>query len=145
MLRLSRLTDYAIVILACLARQERHVAAARALAEQTGVPRPTTARVLKLLSGGGLLRSTRGRQGGYGLVRPPAEITLNDVVEAVEGPVGLTECSREDGSCDLRDGCRVGGHWPLISATLRGALGRISLEQLAAPPTEAAQRHARSP
>lgn len=137
MLRLTRLADYAIVVLACLARQTGHAATARSLAEQSRVPWPTVVKVLKILAAGGLVRSARGRQGGYGLVRAPQAISVADVIEAVEGPIALTECSRQDGPCAIRGTCRVEDHWPPINRALQAALTGISLAELAAAPPPA--------
>jgi FeS assembly SUF system regulator len=134
MLRLSRLADYAVVILVALARQEGQAATARWLAERTEVPWPTAVKLLKLLAAAGLLRSTQGRQGGYGLARPPQEISLAEVVEAVEGPIALTECTRPGGACGIRTTCVVEPHWSPINGAMRATLAGISLAQLAASP-----------
>lgn len=130
-MKLSRLADYAVVILVALARQEGQAVTARVLAEGTGVPWPTVVKLLKRLSAAGLLRSTLGRQGGYGLARPPGQISLAEVVEAVEGPIALTECTRPRGVCGIQATCVVEPHWSPINGAVRGALARISLEQMA--------------
>jgi FeS assembly SUF system regulator len=143
MLRLSRLTDYAIVVLAALARDERRATSARVLMEETGVPWPTVVKVLKALGDGGLLHSSRGRHGGYRLVRPPEAIGLTDVIEAVEGDIGLTECSRQEGECNLHPVCRVADHWGPVNQAVRASLAGITLAELAAPVHAGAARNAK--
>lgn len=135
MLKINKLTDYAIVILSRLSRQKELVATARALSESTRIPWPTVIKLLKLLSKSGLVHATQGRRGGYALARGPAHISVTDVIEAIEGPVGLTECTREDGECGIRDACCVKAHWPVISAAVRASLDNVSLESLAAAPS----------
>jgi FeS assembly SUF system regulator len=137
LLKLSRLADYAVVILSCLTLQERQAATARALAQQSGIPWPTTVKLLKILAGAGLLASRQGRRGGYRLVRDPAQITLGEVVEAVEGPLALTECSRRDGTCHLQPVCRIQDRWVPISGAVRATLDAISLQEVAARPGSA--------
>lgn len=131
MLKLNRMTDYAILLLARLPRREAAVMTARDLAEQTRVPWPTVVKLLKLLSARGILRSVKGRHGGYGLARRPDEISLNDVIEAVEGRVGLTECTRKGGQCGIKDSCSVRRHWPAIDGVVRETLDAITLDTLA--------------
>lgn len=134
MLRLSRLADYAVVILCPLARGDCRVYTARTLSDRTGLPWPTVAKVLKILSRAGLVGSVQGRQGGYRLARAPGEISLAQVIEAVEGPVRLTECIRETGRCSHRARCPVQSHWETINDSVRSTLARISLRELAASP-----------
>jgi FeS assembly SUF system regulator len=132
-LRLNRLTDYAIVIATALAGHSEQAATARALAEQTRIPRPTVVKLLKLLVARGVLHSTQGRGGGYALARPPAGIALSDIIEAVEGPIALTECRREGGDCAIAGCCRARNHWIPINAALRRALNAIRLADMAGP------------
>ena len=130
-MRLSNLADYAVVTLCAAAR---HCGFSRVsatdLAAETGLPLPTVQKLVSLLSRGGLLRAVRGSGGGIQLARPPAAITLADIVEAVEGPIALTACV--DGhDCTLGECCAVRPHWPVVNAALRGALAQVSLAQLA--------------
>src|SRR5579864_457389 len=93
MLRMSKLADYGTVIMTAIARDPDSVHSASSLAAATGVAMPTVSKVLKTLSRGGLVVSVRGVNGGYLLPRPPERITLADVIAAVDGPFGMTECS----------------------------------------------------
>ena len=129
-MRLSNLTDYAVVTMSAAAR---HCGGGRTsaaeLAAETGLPVPTVQKVVSKLSGAGLLRSVRGAGGGLQLARPAAAITLADIVEAVEGPIALTACI-EGGECAIDHTCSVKPHWPIVNAALRGALADIPLTQL---------------
>jgi FeS assembly SUF system regulator len=138
MLRMSKMTDYGIVLLTELARGEGETRTARELAERTRVPLPSVSKVLKGLQGAGLLVSHRGASGGYGLARPAREIPLTEIISALEGPVSLTECGAHGahppaGSCELERVCQVRGHWRVINRTIQDALGRLSLADLCAP------------
>jgi Rrf2 family protein len=104
------------------------------LSEQTQIPWPTVIKLLKLLGKSGLVHATQGRLGGYALAHSPAHSSVTDVIEAIEGSVGLTECTREDGECEICDACDVKAHWPVISAAVRTSLDNVSLERLAAAP-----------
>ena len=115
---------------------------ATTLAAETGIPLPTAQKLVSRLSGAGLLESSRGTGGGVRLSRPPATITLADVVEAVEGPIALTACV-EGQDCTIGQDCSLRPHWPVINGALRGALAGIPLTQLAdAPAPHAPKTHA---
>jgi FeS assembly SUF system regulator len=129
-LRISKMTDYATVILAQLAGDEAARRTAVELAEATGIGVPTTSKVLKELQRAGLVASTRGARGGYALARPAAAISAADIIDAVEGPVGLTECASHPGQCDLEASCRVGRSWQRVNVAIRRALGDVKLTQL---------------
>src|SRR6201999_1900253 len=101
MLRISRLTDYATVVLATLASEPERVQTATSLAEQTRVASPTVSKLLKQLQRAGLVTSTRGLHGGYQLAKPATEISAAAILDALEGPVHLTDCSAGHGNCDL--------------------------------------------
>ena len=131
--RLSSLADYAVVILTAAAR---HPAgdrlSATVLAEETGVPLPTTQKLMGRLAAAGLLTSARGTGGGFVLARASAAISLGEIVEAVEGPIALTTCvdeTRHD--CALEEACTVRPHWSAVNAAVKSALGGISLATLA--------------
>ena len=133
-MRLTHLADYAVVILTAAARRpatERLSAAV--LADETGVPLPTAQKLMGMLAAAGLLTSTRGAQGGYLLTRPAAAISLADIVEAVEGPIALTQCggSAEVSDCALDAHCRIKPHMGLVGNAVRGALNAVSLQELA--------------
>ena len=132
-MRLTHLADYAVVLMTAAAR--RDVGARRSatdLAQDTGVPLPTAQKLMQQLAAGGLLVGQRGAGGGYALARPVSEISLADIVEAVEGPIVMTMCA--DGvnhECLLDAHCRVKPHMGLVGNAVRGALGSVSLQELA--------------
>jgi FeS assembly SUF system regulator len=128
MLRISRLTDYATVILASLGGGTLASAADIALRTHIGVP--TVSKLLKELQHAGLVRSVRGAHGGYQLAKPSAEINAADIIDAVEGPVALTECANGAGQCDIEATCQVGHGWQRISLAIHHALREVSLEEL---------------
>ena len=137
MLRMSRLTDYATVLLAALADEPERVQTAASLAERTHIAAPTVSKLLKQLQRAGLVTSTRGLHGGYQLARPAREISAAAILDALEGPVALTECAAGHGQCDIEESCRVGRVWQRLNLAIRRALYEVSLAQLAgldAPP-----------
>ena len=132
-MRLSNLADYAVVMLAAAARSTDARLTATDLAGATGVPLPTAQKLVGMLAGAGLIRSRRGAGGGFCLARPAAEISLADIVEAVEGPIALTACveaGRQD--CGLDHHCQVKPHWGAVNDAMRGALGSVSLASISA-------------
>lgn len=130
MLRISKLTDYATVILAALCERPDTVLSAAGLAERTGVGLPTVSKLLKELQRAGLVRSLRGARGGYQLAREPALISAADIIDAVEGPVALTECASDRGHCGIEANCRVGHSWQQVSRSIHRALTEIPLSAL---------------
>ena len=130
-LTLSKLSDYAIVISSCLAASAEGQATARTLAQATRIPLPTVVKLLKIITAGGVLESIQGRNGGYRLARPPTGISLAQIIEAVEGPITLTECNRDASSCRVEAICGVRGHWLVINTAIRQTLAAISLADLA--------------
>ena len=131
MFRMSRLTDYATVLLAALASEPERVQTAAALAGQTRIAPPTVSKLLKQLQRAGLVTSTRGLHGGYQLARPATQISAAAILDALEGPVALTDCAAGHGVCDMEDTCRVGRAWQRLNLAVRRALYDISLAQLA--------------
>jgi FeS assembly SUF system regulator len=131
MLRISKLTDYGTVILAHLAAQPDRQLAAAEVAERTRIALPTVSKLLKTLQRAGLVTSTRGSLGGYQLARPAAEITAAKILDALEGPFAITECSGEHSSCGLESNCRVGHVWQRVNGAIRRALNDVTLAQLA--------------
>ena len=135
MLRLSKLTDYAVVILIRLAETERRddVQTSPGIAGITGVPEPTVAKVLKALAGSGLVLSQRGAHGGYRLGRPLGAISVTDVIAAVDGPIALTAgVDGGAGGCDVESMCAVKGRWDLVNDAIRDALNEITLADMRA-------------
>jgi len=132
-MRLSNLADYAVVMLAAAARSDGARLSATCLAEETGVPLPTAQKLVGRLAAAGLIVSSRGTGGGFKLARCAAEISLADIVEAVEGPIAMTSCveaGRHD--CGVEHSCRVKPHWNAVNSAMRGALAGVTLESLAA-------------
>jgi len=133
MLRVTKLTDYATVVLTVLAEQAERVHSAAELAERSRVEAATVAKVLKLLAQAGLVESFRGAAGGYRLARPAAHIRLADIVEALEGPLGMTACSVHDGDCGIEAHCGIRAGWQRINDVLLDALNRTTLTDMLAP------------
>lgn len=135
-MRLSSLADYAVVMMSAAAR---HCGGAKmnatTLSAETGIPLPTAQKLVSRLSAAGLLESSRGTGGGVRLARPPAAITLADVVEAVEGPIAMTACS-DHGThdCTLESDCRVKPHMIIANAAVRTALAGVSIATLSREP-----------
>ena len=130
MLRISKLTDYGTVVLAHLAGEPAVVCSAADVAQATGIAVPTVSKLLKSLGRAGLVTSTRGANGGYRLARAPQDISAASVIDALEGPVSITECSANDSHCDYESVCNVGSSWQRINVAIRRALEDISLVDL---------------
>jgi len=132
MLRISKLTDYAILMMVELAR-DGEMLSAHVLAERVHVEVPTASKVLKLLAGNDLLESYRGANGGYRVSRTAAEISVAEVIAAIEGPIAMTECSVEEGLCAQEDNCGLRSNWQRISLAVAQALRDVSLAEMSAP------------
>src|SRR5512137_737044 len=132
MIRMSKLTDYAILILAHLARATGTLTA-HEIAARSRVPLPTVSKLAKELSKAGLVVSHRGRNGGYGLARAPDQISVAEIVEALEGPIALTECARPGGKadCELEDTCLARASWDPVSRAIEDALRHLPLSSIA--------------
>ena len=131
-MRLSSLADYAVVMMSAAARHCGQAKVnATTLSAETGIPLPTAQKLVSRLSLAGLLESSRGTGGGVRLARPPAAISLADIIEAVEGPIALSACV-ETGKhdCALEGGCRVRPHMGVVNGAVRGALAAVSLSSL---------------
>ena len=115
MLRISKLTDYGTVLLANLAANRDTVCSAADVANATGIAVPTVSKLLKSLGRSGLVTSTRGANGGYELARDPRDISAADIIDALEGPVSITECSAIDSQCEHEGVCSVGGAWQRVT------------------------------
>jgi FeS assembly SUF system regulator len=140
MIRLSRLSDYGIVLMALLAGRagaDGAPHAAREVAAQAHLPLPVVSKVLKALARRGLLVSHRGAKGGFSLARPPEQITAAEMIAALEGPIGLTECAAHPGACVQEASCHVREPWQRINAAVRRALAEVTLADLVPPPPRA--------
>ena len=144
MLRVSRLTDYAAAVMTCMAEHEDDVLSAMQIAEETGLELPTVSKLLKSLGHAALVESFRGVNGGYRLARRAADISLAEIVVALEGPIAMTECSLGSGQCGREARCTVRGSWQQISTILDDALRAVSLADMRrlSPPRRIAARHA---
>lgn len=137
MLRVTKLTDYATVVLTVLAAEPAAVLSAAGLAERAGLEVTTVSKLLKPLAQAGLVESFRGASGGYRLARDPAGITLVEIVEAMEGPLAMTACSVHGGTCGIEHSCGVRGNWRRINDVVVAALREVTLAQMASPPPAA--------
>ncbi|MEP7185666.1 MAG: SUF system Fe-S cluster assembly regulator [Rhodanobacter sp.] len=133
MLRVSRLTDYATVVMTCIAAHPATVLSTGQIADETRLEFPTVSKLLKALSHASLVESFRGVNGGYRLARPASDISLAEIVEALEGPIGMTECSVAQGQCDRESECGVRGSWQKINTVLDSALRAVSLAEMLKP------------
>ena len=135
MIRLTKLSDYGIVLLSYFARaKNRPFLNARDLADASGVPLPTVSKLLKSLQRSGLLSSHRGVKGGYQLSRDPERISVADIIGAIEGPIAVTECtSVHKDLCEIELGCPVRSNWQRINAAVSQALGKLTLAEMTAP------------
>jgi FeS assembly SUF system regulator len=129
-LRISKLTDYGTVLLANLAANRETVCSAADVANATGIAVPTVSKLLKSLGRSGLVTSTRGANGGYQLAREASDISAADIIDALEGPVSITECSASDSQCEHEGVCSVGGAWQRVNIAIRTALDDVSLSDL---------------
>ncbi|MBI3284774.1 MAG: SUF system Fe-S cluster assembly regulator [Burkholderiales bacterium] len=130
MLKISKLADYGTLILTCLVREPQRLQSAVEVAAQLGLPAPTVSKVLKILARNGLLTSARGTCGGYLLARPASEITVADVIGALDGPLGLTECAVARGLCMQESSCRVRNNWLTVNQIVLRALQQVTLEKM---------------
>lgn len=138
MIRLTNLADYAVVVMTAAAREpEARLSAAR-VAELTAIPAPTVAKLMGTLARAELLVAVRGVAGGFGLARAPEAISIAAIVEAVDGPIALTNClSGESHDCAIEGRCTVRGHWGPINTAVRAALEAVTLADLVRPPQPA--------
>jgi FeS assembly SUF system regulator len=135
MIRISRLTDYGIMLMTHLAQHGAgDVRTARDLSAEAHLPAPTVSKILKQLARQGLLEAHRGARGGFSLSRPASAISILEVIRALEGPFGITECSAYPAErCELELRCPVGRNWQIINRAVRSALEAITLADMARP------------
>jgi FeS assembly SUF system regulator len=136
MLRISRLTDYGTMILVYLASRSGQFCSASDIAAGTHVALPTAQKILKVLARSGLVVSARGAEGGYALGRQAASVSAAEILDVLEGPIAITECSSTDSHCELESLCQVSGAWQKINKAIQSALGDISLADLCRPARE---------
>lgn len=133
MLRVSKLTDYATVMLSYMAKNASDVHSALEIASATGIALPTVSKILKLLAQAQVLVSTRGAKGGYALAGAPDKITVAAVISALEGPIALTECSISHEVCEQASGCGIRGNWGVINRAIQNALESVTLADMIKP------------
>ena len=138
MFRLSKIADYGIIILAHLAQQGEdgtatRSLAARELAEHVDLPLPMVSKVLKTLTRAGVLESHRGIKGGYSLAHRPEDLSVADMITALDGPLALTQCSLGPTACDLEQSCAVKSPWLVITRVVHDALASVTLADITNP------------
>ncbi len=139
MLKISRLADYASVIMRELAGAQDQPQSAFEISERTHIALPTVRKILKLLQNAGLLISTRGQIGGYQLAQSPAQINLVNIIEAIDGPIALTHCNLKN-NCAHEHSCGMKQDWQLINQIIKNALGKNTLAQLCGGLTNGLER-----
>jgi FeS assembly SUF system regulator len=133
MLRITKQSDYGIVLMTLFAGEGREsVHSTRDLARLAQLPLPTVSKILKALARAGLLLSHRGVKGGYRLARQPGDISVEEIIRALEGPIAITECVDEDSRCEIEGSCPVRTNWQRINGAVRDALASIRLSEMAA-------------
>ncbi len=133
MFRLNRLTDYGVVVLSQMSRNPNDLRTAPQISRQTGVPLPTVAKLLNALAHEDLIESHRGAAGGYTLSRPAAEISVAEVIQALEGPIALTACVEgSEDECGVEALCPMRGNWDRVNKAIYGALSEVTLADMAA-------------
>ena len=139
MIRIRWETDYGLILLGHLVRRasDGTIRTAREVAEWSGLPLPMVSKILKTLAREGILLSHRGVKGGYSLAQAPDQVTLAEVIQALEGPIGITECASRPGICDKESGCPLRVNWVRISGAFLETLERIPLSEMyeLPPPT----------
>lgn len=134
MFRLSNLTDYAVVVMSAMARQPGTVRTVTQIAERTGVPAPTVAKLMKALVPAGLMTSHRGATGGYALSRPPEAISIAEIITALDGPIAITHCvDGAESTCGVERLCPMRGNWEKVNGAVRAALESVSLADMMTP------------
>ena len=135
MIRLTNLADYGVVLMCQMAKAPKDLHSAFKLGQGTGIPVPTVSKILGALSKAGLLNSQRGLKGGFIMASKPQEISMADIIEAIDGPIALTNCIEHGpGDCCYETGCTMRPHWQAINDAVKGALAKISLDEVAASP-----------
>lgn len=134
MIKLNRLTDYAVVVLTQMGGDDAPVLNATQMAQDSGVPLPTVAKLLKQLSHAGIVASQRGASGGYVLARTPEAITVAEIITALEGPIALTACvDGAESHCEVETLCPMRGNWNKVNEAIHGALSQVTLADMAIP------------
>ncbi len=136
MLKISRLADYATVIMSFLASKSGGHFSATQIAAETRISAPTVSKILKLLNESSLVNSVRGVNGGYQLLNHPEAISLAEIITAIDGRPAMTECSKEEDCCTRGDVCELRGNWQVINRVVFNALDSLSLADMNRPLAE---------
>lgn len=131
MIKLSKMTDYGVVIMSEMARKPERTMTAPDVSLYTGLPVPTAAKILRILAKSPFLNSQRGAHGGYSLARAPKEISIAEIVRAMEGPVAVTSCADDSApDCTVEECCPMRGGWQKINRALNTALEEVTLADM---------------
>ena len=131
MIKLSKMTDYAVVILAEMASHDSALLSATGLSEKTSLPEPTVSKILKLLTKKEIISSKRGINGGYSLIKEPENINMAEVITALDGPIALTACvEQSDQCCSHEVNCKIKGQWNPVNVAMQQALEKVTLAQM---------------
>lgn len=136
MLRISKLTDYAIVITLFIGQQEHKYSNATLIATKTKLGLATVKKVLRQLMVANIVKSEQGATGGYSLIKLTSNITMRDIIHAMEGNIALTECSQNKSTCDKNSTCQISQHWQVINQIILSALDKVSLNDLTQSPKD---------
>ncbi|HJV84257.1 MAG TPA: SUF system Fe-S cluster assembly regulator [Noviherbaspirillum sp.] len=133
MLRLSKMADYGTVVLTAMVNEPDRSRSSAEIAAAIHVPAPTVSKILKMLARSGLVTSLRGAKGGYLLSRPPGKISMADIIDAMDGPIGMTECSVTPGLCVQETACAIRVNWQRVNRAVLGVLQEMTLDQMVQP------------
>jgi FeS assembly SUF system regulator len=138
MIRLSKLTDYAVALLSHMGNGGKEgLWTASDLTDKSGLPMPTVAKVLKILAKSGVVSAQRGAAGGYKLTKPAAEITIASIIEAMDGPISITACADSSAGhqdCLISNVCPLSAGWSKVNKSIRAALEAVTLAEMGVPP-----------
>lgn len=133
MLRIGKMTDYAMLIMSHMAKTPGSILSATSLADALHLTAPTVSKILKMLSDASLVNSIRGAEGGYLLSKPAAEISVADIIAAMEGDLALTECCESSSLCAIDSMCTMRGNWKKINKMVNSMLSRLSVQDMLKP------------
>lgn len=132
MIKLSKLTDYAVVLLGHLYLEPAKSLSAAQLSEVSKIPLPTVSKILKILGASKLIESIRGSNGGYQLI--DREVSLKDIIEVMEGPIAITACAdgEQKTECSMERSCIAHGRWTPVNEAIKIALEEVHLSDMVA-------------
>lgn len=133
MLRISKLTDYAFIILSCMAFDKEQITSAAWIAHKTHLSLPTVSKLLKILAEKGMVLSFRGQDGGYKLAKNSTEITVAEIVSAIEGGLAMTECCASENACALDSLCTIKENWRIVNEMIFSVLAGLTLHDMIRP------------